>query len=176
MCVQSRAEPGRSVSARDVARRISSSSRQRGWSRADVDRRHRVSSWIDAGDVPGERIRDPDRLDKDAAIPAGPARPGEFSLGQPVQSRAEVDELSRGPKPPGRPSPRRATGRGASTPATSATWTATFGRSSGTRIETDLARPRVTFPHAGPSEAARGTNSSPAYQVNGISLCFVRRL
>jgi len=32
-------------------------------------------------------------LVKDAAIPAGPARPGEFSLGQLVQSRAEVDEL-----------------------------------------------------------------------------------
>ena len=32
-------------------------------------------------------------LAKDAAIPAGPARPGEFSLGQLVQSRAEVDEL-----------------------------------------------------------------------------------
>ena len=31
-------------------------------------------------------------LAKDAAIPAGPARPGEFSLGQLVQSRAEVDE------------------------------------------------------------------------------------
>jgi uncharacterized protein len=32
-------------------------------------------------------------LAKDAAIPAGPARPGEFSLGQLVQSRAEVDEV-----------------------------------------------------------------------------------
>jgi len=32
-------------------------------------------------------------LAKDAAIPAGPARPGEFSLGQLVQSRVEVDEL-----------------------------------------------------------------------------------
>jgi predicted lactoylglutathione lyase len=32
-------------------------------------------------------------LAKDAAIPSGPARPGEFSLGQLVQSRAEVDEL-----------------------------------------------------------------------------------
>jgi len=32
-------------------------------------------------------------LAKDAAIPTGPARPGEFSLGQLVQSRAEVDEL-----------------------------------------------------------------------------------
>jgi uncharacterized protein len=32
-------------------------------------------------------------LAKDAAIPAGPARPGEFSLGHLVQSRAEVDEL-----------------------------------------------------------------------------------
>ena len=32
-------------------------------------------------------------LAKDAAVPAGPARPGEFSLGQLVQSRAEVDEL-----------------------------------------------------------------------------------
>jgi catechol 2,3-dioxygenase-like lactoylglutathione lyase family enzyme len=32
-------------------------------------------------------------LAKDAAIPAGPARPGEFSLGQLVQSCAEVDEL-----------------------------------------------------------------------------------
>jgi hypothetical protein len=32
-------------------------------------------------------------LAKDAAIPAGPARPGEFSLGQLVASRAEVDEL-----------------------------------------------------------------------------------
>ena len=32
-------------------------------------------------------------LAKDAAIPAGPARPGEFSLGQLVQSRSEVDEL-----------------------------------------------------------------------------------
>ena len=32
-------------------------------------------------------------LAKDAAIPAGPARSGEFSLGQLVQSRAEVDEL-----------------------------------------------------------------------------------
>jgi predicted lactoylglutathione lyase len=32
-------------------------------------------------------------LAKDAAIPAGPARPGEFSLGQLVPSRAEVDEL-----------------------------------------------------------------------------------
>jgi catechol 2,3-dioxygenase-like lactoylglutathione lyase family enzyme len=32
-------------------------------------------------------------LAKDAAIPAGPARPGEFSLGQVAQSRAEVDEL-----------------------------------------------------------------------------------
>jgi len=32
-------------------------------------------------------------LAKDAAIPAGPARPGEFSLGQLVQSRVQVDEL-----------------------------------------------------------------------------------
>jgi len=32
-------------------------------------------------------------LAKDAAIPGGPARPGEFSLGQLVQSRTEVDEL-----------------------------------------------------------------------------------
>jgi uncharacterized glyoxalase superfamily protein PhnB len=32
-------------------------------------------------------------LAKDAAIPTGPARPGEFSPGQLVQSRAEVDEL-----------------------------------------------------------------------------------
>ena len=32
-------------------------------------------------------------LAKDAAISVGPARPGEFSLGQLVQSRAEVDEL-----------------------------------------------------------------------------------
>jgi uncharacterized protein len=32
-------------------------------------------------------------LAKDAAIPTGPARPGEFSLGQLVRSRAEVDEL-----------------------------------------------------------------------------------
>ena len=32
-------------------------------------------------------------LAKDAAIPAGPERPGEFSLGQLVQSRAAVDEL-----------------------------------------------------------------------------------
>jgi len=32
-------------------------------------------------------------LAKDAAIPAGPARAGEFSLGQLVQSRAEVDAL-----------------------------------------------------------------------------------
>jgi catechol 2,3-dioxygenase-like lactoylglutathione lyase family enzyme len=32
-------------------------------------------------------------LAKDAAIPAGPPRPGEFSLGQLVQSRAEVDAL-----------------------------------------------------------------------------------
>ncbi len=32
-------------------------------------------------------------LAKDAAIPVGPARPGEFSLGQLVQSPAEVDEL-----------------------------------------------------------------------------------
>jgi catechol 2,3-dioxygenase-like lactoylglutathione lyase family enzyme len=87
-------------------------------------------------------------LAKDAAIPAGPARPGEFSLGQLVQSRAEVDDLIKKAKAAGRPSPRRATGRGASTPATSATWTATFGRSSGTRMETDLARPRVTFAHA----------------------------
>jgi catechol 2,3-dioxygenase-like lactoylglutathione lyase family enzyme len=32
-------------------------------------------------------------LAKDAAIPAGPARPGEFSLGQLVQSRAEVTSV-----------------------------------------------------------------------------------
>jgi predicted lactoylglutathione lyase len=32
-------------------------------------------------------------LAKDAAIPTGPARPGEFSLGQLVQGRAEVDAL-----------------------------------------------------------------------------------
>jgi hypothetical protein len=32
-------------------------------------------------------------LAKDAAIPAGPKRPGEFSLGQLVQSRDEVDAL-----------------------------------------------------------------------------------
>jgi catechol 2,3-dioxygenase-like lactoylglutathione lyase family enzyme len=32
-------------------------------------------------------------LAKDAAIPAGKPRPGEFSLGQLVQSRAEVDAL-----------------------------------------------------------------------------------
>jgi predicted lactoylglutathione lyase len=32
-------------------------------------------------------------LAKDAAIPASSARPGEFSLGQLVQSRADVDEL-----------------------------------------------------------------------------------
>jgi len=32
-------------------------------------------------------------LAKDAAIPTGPALPGEFSLGQLVQSRAEVDQL-----------------------------------------------------------------------------------
>ena len=32
-------------------------------------------------------------LANDAAIPSGPARPGEFSLGQLMQSRTEVDEL-----------------------------------------------------------------------------------
>ena len=32
-------------------------------------------------------------LAKDAAIPTGPARPGEFSLGQLVRSRADVDQL-----------------------------------------------------------------------------------
>ena len=32
-------------------------------------------------------------LAKDAAIPTGPARPGEFSLGQLVRSRVEVDEV-----------------------------------------------------------------------------------
>lgn len=34
-----------------------------------------------------------DDLAKDAAIPTGPARPGEFSLGQLVQSRVEVDAV-----------------------------------------------------------------------------------
>ena len=76
-------------------------------------------------------------LAKDAAIPAGPARTGEFSLGQIVHSRAEVDEFLENAK---------AAGAVITTPR-DRPWgiysgyfrdlEATFGRSSGTRVGAD---------------------------------------
>jgi catechol 2,3-dioxygenase-like lactoylglutathione lyase family enzyme len=72
-------------------------------------------------------------LAKDATIPLGPRGSGEFSIGHAVADKAAVDALLARPK---RPAPRRSASPmsvpGASTPATSATPTATCGRSSGT--------------------------------------------
>src|SRR5207237_7037851 len=72
-------------------------------------------------------------LAKDADIPFGPPKTGEFSIGQLVESRAEVDVLlaqagQAGATLTGRPHDRP---RGA-TPATSAAATDTTARSSGT--------------------------------------------
>jgi uncharacterized protein len=71
-------------------------------------------------------------LAKDAGIPAGPARSGEFSLGQIVATRDGVDRLLAKAQAAAHPSPSCMTGPGASTPATSATPTDTSGKSSTT--------------------------------------------
>ena len=72
-------------------------------------------------------------LAKDAAVALTPAKPGEFSIGHVVASRAEVDEVIAQAKAAGAASPtHRTTGRGASTRDTSKIPTATCGRSSGT--------------------------------------------
>ena len=72
-------------------------------------------------------------LAKDAGIPPSAGKPGEFSIGHVVATRAEVDEVIAQARAAGAVSPsHRTTGRGASTRATSRTPTATCGRSSGT--------------------------------------------
>ena len=72
-------------------------------------------------------------LAKDAGVPPGPAQSGEFSLGQIVATRDEVDALLAKHARQEHPSPNCTTARGVSTPATSATPTDTSGRSSTTR-------------------------------------------
>src|SRR5438309_3174160 len=70
-------------------------------------------------------------LAKDADIPFGPPKTGEFSIGQLVESSAEVDVLlAQAEREPARLSQGDLTiVRGGSTPATSATPTDTSGRS-----------------------------------------------
>jgi uncharacterized protein len=73
-------------------------------------------------------------LAKDAAVPAGPPKSGEFSLGQLVASSADVDRILEQAAAAGAsvtPPHDRPWG---STPATSETSTDTSGRSSGTRV------------------------------------------
>jgi uncharacterized protein len=73
-------------------------------------------------------------LAKDANIPLAPGQSGEFSIGHAVADKAEVDAVLAAPSRPARRSQTGPTiARGASTPATSATSTVTFGRSCGTR-------------------------------------------
>ena len=72
-------------------------------------------------------------LAKDAKVPFGPPKTGEFSIGHAVASKAEVDALLSKAKPPEPPSPAdRTTVPGGSTPATFAIPTDTYGRSSTT--------------------------------------------
>ena len=79
-------------------------------------------------------------LAKDAGVALTAAKPGEFSIGHAVGSRAEVDEIIAQAKAAGvgrQPTPPT-TGRGTSTRVISKIPTATSGRSSGT--------PRSTSP------------------------------
>jgi hypothetical protein len=69
-------------------------------------------------------------LAKDAKVPFGPPKTGEFSIGHAVTSKAESTPCSPRPKPPEPRSPtNRTTVYGGSTPATFATPTDTCGRS-----------------------------------------------
>jgi catechol 2,3-dioxygenase-like lactoylglutathione lyase family enzyme len=86
-------------------------------------------------------------LAKDAGIPRGPAHSGEFSLGQIVATRDEVDTLLAKARAAG--APNSTTAPGASTPATSATPTDTSGRSFTTQTA-----PTAT-PDRDPSPVAR---------------------
>ena len=90
-------------------------------------------------------------LAKNAVIPLTEAKPGEFSIGHAVASRAQVDKSSHRPKQPEQPSPTHlTTGRGASTRDTSKITTATPGRSSGT--------PRSTSPRPERPQPKRGSD------------------
>ena len=91
-------------------------------------------------------------LAKDAIVPLIAAKPGEFSIGHAVASRAEVDEVIAQAKQPEQPSPTHlTTGHGASTRDTSKIPTATSGRSSGT--------PRSTSPRPEWPRPKRGNGS-----------------
>jgi uncharacterized protein len=83
-------------------------------------------------------------LARDTAIPVGPPQSGEFGLAQPVRSREEVDALLEKAASAGATSHPATTDPGGSTPATSVTQTATYGRSSGTRIEPGRQRQLLT--------------------------------
>jgi len=86
-------------------------------------------------------------LAKDADVPLAAAKPGEFSIGHVVASRAEVDDVIEQAKAARQPSRApRTTGRGASTRDTSKILTGTCGRSSGTphsiSVRPDRPRPK----------------------------------
>ena len=71
-------------------------------------------------------------LAKDAGMPLGPPKSGEFSIGHLVASSEDVDALLARAEAAGATSPgHRMTARGASTRGTFATSTGTSGRSSG---------------------------------------------
>ena len=72
-------------------------------------------------------------LAKDAKVPLGPPKTGEFSIGHAVASKSRSTQCSPKPKPPEPPLPtNRTTVHGGSTPATFAIPTDTCGRSSTT--------------------------------------------
>jgi catechol 2,3-dioxygenase-like lactoylglutathione lyase family enzyme len=73
-------------------------------------------------------------LAKDAAVLAGPPQSGEFSLGQLVASRADVDRILEQAAAAGAVVTPPHDRPGPSTPATSATPTDTSGRSSGIQV------------------------------------------
>ena len=73
-------------------------------------------------------------LAKDAAVFAGPPQSGEFSLGQLVASRADVDRILEQTAAAGASVTPPLIARGESTQATSVTSTDTSGRSSGTPV------------------------------------------
>ena len=100
-------------------------------------------------------------LAKDAAVPAGQPQSGQFSLGQLVASRADVDSVL-----------ERAAAAGASvtpphdrpwesTPATSATSTGTSGRSSGTPVAHQAPTDATVTTHGGALRRLKLLNRPP---------------
>ena len=100
-------------------------------------------------------------LAKDAKVPLGPPKTGEFSIGQAVASKAEVDALLTQAQAAGPPLPTDLTTvHGESTPATFATPTDTYGRSSTTHDSSarrsDLSRLDRTVPSSALESPALG--------------------